>query len=87
MANLDYDSPILFKGPVSSVGPLEYHFEDLLPGFPLQYTGARVWSGPEMSQKQNEWTTLLSAEDNGHIIKALRAFQSEIGYLLTCIHR
>jgi hypothetical protein len=49
--------------------------KEVLPGFPTQYTGERVWVGSEMALKQDEWIVTLSEQDQSHILKALRHFQ------------
>ena len=49
--------------------------EEVLPGFPTQYTGERVWVGSEMALKQDEWIVTLSEQDQSHILKALRHVQ------------
>ncbi|KAI8952647.1 hypothetical protein F4801DRAFT_199439 [Xylaria longipes] len=54
-----------------TVAPIEAE-----PGFPVQYTGERVWSGSEMLTKQHDWIIDLSEEDQNRILEALRHFQS-----------
>jgi len=46
------------------------------PGFPVEYTGERVWTGSEMLTKQHEWIVDLTEEDQSHILEALHHFQS-----------
>lgn len=75
--SLDYDSPVLFEGPPSSQKKLENQSKPSLLGFPSRYTGERVWTGSDMSQRQDEWTTVLSEQDHNDIVKALRFFQGE----------
>lgn len=50
-----------------------------IAGFPSQYEGARVWSGPDMALKNGEWVVVLSAAEQQNILKALRHFQSISG--------
>lgn len=76
--SLDYDSPVLFEGPPSSQQEAENQAKPSLLGFPSRYTGERVWTGSHMSQRQDEWTTVLSEEDHSNIVKALRFFQGGI---------
>lgn len=75
--SLDYDSPVLFEGPPPSHLEDENQAKPSLLGFPSRYTGERVWSGSDMAQRQDEWTTLLSEQDHSSIVKALRFFQGE----------
>jgi len=49
--------------------------EKTLQGFPAQYANERVWTGSEMLKKQDEWVTVLTAEEQSHIVNALRHFQ------------
>lgn len=53
-------------------------FDRTLSGFPLRYTGERVWAGSEMALKKHEWIVTLSEQEQLHILDALRYFQSEI---------
>jgi hypothetical protein len=50
---------------------------DLLPEFPSQYVGDRVWTGGEMVSKESEYIIKLSDQDLLHILDALKHFQSK----------
>lgn len=76
---LDYYSPRLFHDATSSFQPYDVSkFEEILPGFPPSYTGARVWTGSDMALKQQEWIVTLSEQDQIDVLMALRQFQSKI---------
>ncbi|KAJ3541802.1 hypothetical protein NM208_g4434 [Fusarium decemcellulare] len=73
--NFDYYSSKLFEI-TSTYKPNDADLEQPLPGFPSRYKGERVWTGSEIALKEDEWATVLSEQDQKHIVEALRHFQS-----------
>ncbi|KAM5343253.1 hypothetical protein ACJ41O_014219 [Fusarium nematophilum] len=72
--SLDYYSSKLFEV-TSTYEPDASDLENPLPGFPPRYEGERVWTGSEMALKEEEWTLVLSEEDQAHVLDALRHFK------------
>lgn len=72
---LDYLSRRLYQGSSSLVEQQSADGETSLSGFPTRYDGERVWTGPDLEAKQQEWLTVLSEQDHENIIEALRHFQ------------
>lgn len=50
---------------------------DVPDGFPSRYTGERVWTGAEMTDRQDEWIIQLSEQDLNFVHEALHHFQSK----------
>lgn len=65
--------------PSVPVGPP--NTDEALSGFPARYDGERVWVGPDMAAKQDEWVVALTDQDKDHILQALRHFQGK-GFIL-----
>ena len=73
---LNYYSSKLFHGsPLHSRVNEESIRKETLAGFPSKYTSERVWSGPDIASKEDEWVTVLSEQDQDHALRALRYFQ------------
>ncbi|KAI5921280.1 hypothetical protein F4810DRAFT_702450 [Camillea tinctor] len=74
--DLDYYSSRLFHG-IRLFSPQDDtpRFDKALPGFPAQYKGERVWSGPEIALKPCDFIVALSENDQANILEALRYFQ------------
>lgn len=72
---IDYYSLNLFDGAPSTPPDTTTALEDVLPGFPSQYDGERVWTGSDMIAKQDEWIVGLTDQDRADVLQALRHFQ------------